>query len=69
MINYITTPFKWFFRLEAASGLVLLFAAIVALYLSNSFLSDYYFDTLNTSGVILSLTHSTSGSNKNPVFS
>ncbi len=47
MINYITTPFKWFFRLEAASGLVLLFAAIVALYLSNSFLSDYYFDTLN----------------------
>ena len=47
MINYITTPFKWFFKLEAASGLVLLFAAIIALYLSNSFLSDYYFDILN----------------------
>ena len=47
MINYITAPFKWFFNLEAASGLVLLFAAIIALYLSNSFLSDYYFDILN----------------------
>ena len=47
MINYITAPFKWFFKLEAASGLVLLFAAIIALYLSNSFLSNYYFDILN----------------------
>ena len=47
MINYITAPFKWFFKLEAASGLVLLFAAIIALYLSNSNLSNYYFDTLN----------------------
>ena len=28
MINYISKPFKWFFKLEAASGLVLLFAAI-----------------------------------------
>ena len=48
MINYITAPFKWFFRLEAASGLVLLFAAIVALILSNSKLSDFYFFILNT---------------------
>ncbi len=47
MIYYITAPFKWFFKLEAASGLVLLFAAIIALYLSNSFLSNYYFDALN----------------------
>ena len=47
MISYITAPFKWFFRLEAASGLVLLFAAIIALYISNSFLSDYYFYILN----------------------
>ena len=31
MINYISKPFKWFFKLEAASGLVLLFAAIIAL--------------------------------------
>ena len=31
MINYITAPFKWFFRLEAASGLMLLIAAIIAL--------------------------------------
>ena len=31
MIDYISKPFKWFFKLEAASGLVLLFAAIIAL--------------------------------------
>ena len=33
MINYISTPFRWFFKLEAASGLVLLFAAIIAIIL------------------------------------
>ena len=44
MINYITTPFKWFFKLEAASGLVLLIGAAVALVLSNSNLSEYYFN-------------------------
>tara|TARA_Y100000590_G_scaffold363795_1_gene421648 strand:+ start:1637 stop:2812 length:1176 start_codon:yes stop_codon:yes gene_type:complete len=48
MINYITAPFKWFFKLEAASGLVLLLAAIVALVLSNTNLSNLYFDILNT---------------------
>ena len=48
MISYITSPFKWFFKLEAASGLLLLIAAIVALILSNSNFNDYYFDTLNT---------------------
>ena len=47
MINYISKPFKWFFKLEAASGLVLLFAAIIALVVSNSNLSDLYFSTLN----------------------
>ena len=47
MINYISKPFKWFFKLEAASGLVLLFAAIVALIISNSDLSTIYFSTLN----------------------
>jgi len=47
MINYISKPFKWFFRLEAASGLVLLFAAIIALIISNSNLSELYFSTLN----------------------
>ena len=47
MINYISKPFKWFFKLEAASGLVLLFAAIIALAISNSNLSDLYFSTLN----------------------
>ena len=47
MINYISKPFKWFFKLEAASGLFLLFAAIIALVVSNSNLSDLYFLTLN----------------------
>ena len=47
MINYISKPFKWFFKLEAASGLVLLFAAIIALVISNSNLSTIYFSTLD----------------------
>ena len=48
MINYITVPFKWFFKLEAASGLVLLIGATIALILSNSGLSGYYFGVLKT---------------------
>ena len=47
MINYLSKPFRWFFKLEAASGLVLLFAAIIALFISNSNLSELYFSTLN----------------------
>ncbi len=47
MINYISQPFKWFFKLEAASGLILLFAAIIALTVSNSSFSDLYFSTLD----------------------
>ena len=46
MINYLSKPFKWFFKLEAASGLVLLIAAIVALIVSNSNLSEIYFHSL-----------------------
>ena len=46
MINYLSKPFKWFFKLEAASGLVLLIAAIFALVISNSNLSELYFHTL-----------------------
>ena len=46
MIQHISKPFKWFFRLEAASGLVLLIAAIFALIISNSDLSQLYFQTL-----------------------
>ena len=65
MINYISKPFKWFFRLEAASGLVLLFAAVVALIISNSNLSALYFSTLdkyifigiNKFGIKLSVLH------------
>jgi Na+:H+ antiporter, NhaA family len=47
MINKLSKPFKWFFQLEAASGLVLLIAAIFALFISNSNLSPLYFDSLN----------------------
>tara|TARA_B100000700_G_C14958674_1_gene815284 strand:- start:370 stop:1542 length:1173 start_codon:yes stop_codon:yes gene_type:complete len=46
MIQHITKPFKYFFKLEAASGLILLFAAILALIISNGNLSDLYFSTL-----------------------
>jgi Na+:H+ antiporter, NhaA family len=65
MIKNLSKPFKWFFKLEAASGLVLLIAAIIALIISNSNLSDIYFDTLkkylfigiNTYGLKLSIHH------------
>ena len=46
MIQQFTKPFKYFFKLEAASGLVLLFAAILALIISNGQLSDIYFSSL-----------------------
>ena len=48
MINYITTPFRWFFKLEAASGLVLVIATVIALFLSNTNLSVYYFNILDS---------------------
>ncbi len=47
MLNYISKPFKWFFKLEAASGLLLLISAIIALIISNSNISSLYFETLN----------------------
>ena len=46
MIKNLSKPFKWFFQLEAASGLVLLIAAIIALIISNSIYSELYFKTL-----------------------
>ena len=65
MIKYLSSPFKWFFKLEAASGLVLLIAAIIALIISNSNYSDLYFHTLekylfigiNNFGLKLSVHH------------
>ena len=48
MINYISAPFKWFFKLEAASGLILLIAAVIALIISNSDFGEDYFNLLNT---------------------
>ena len=65
MINNITKPFRWFFKLEAASVLVLLFSAIIALVISNSELSNLYFNTLekylfigvNNFGIKLSVLH------------
>ena len=47
MIKNITNSFKWFFKLEASSSLVLLFSAIVALIISNSNYANLYFETLN----------------------
>jgi Na+:H+ antiporter, NhaA family len=46
MIRALSKPFKWFFQLEAASGFVLLIAAIIALVISNSKFSELYFSTL-----------------------
>ena len=65
MINYISKPFKWFFKLEAASGLVLLFSAVLALIISNSTYSTLYFEYLqkyifigfNEIGLKLSVLH------------
>ena len=65
MIKTLSKPFKWFFKLEAASGLVLLIAAIIALFISNSIYSEIYFTTLekylfigiNSFGLKLSVHH------------
>ena len=48
MIQYISKPFKYFFKLESASGLVLLFAAVIALFVSNSSLGENYFKILES---------------------
>jgi len=47
MIRIITKPFKEFFKLESASGLVSLFSAAIALVISNSEYANIYFETLN----------------------
>ena len=46
MIQHITKPFKYFFKLESSSGLLLLFAAIIALFISNGNYSEDYFQIL-----------------------
>ena len=48
MINYLTKSFRWFFKLEAASGLLLVTTAIIALIISNSTLRDDYFNLIST---------------------
>ena len=65
MLKYISAPFKWFFKLEAASGLLLLISAIIALIISNSSYSEFYFQILreyvfigiNNFGLKLSILH------------
>ena len=65
MIKYLSTPFKWFFKLEAASGLVLLISAVMALIISNSAYSSLYFEILesylfigiNNFGIKMNLLH------------
>jgi len=46
MIDVITKPFKEFFKLESASGLLLLFAATIALIISNSNFDTLYFGVM-----------------------
>ena len=46
MIDYISKPFKWFFKLEAASGLVLLFDAIIS----------HIIPTINKPGIAIAIT-------------
>jgi len=48
MIGYLSAPFKWFFKLEAASGLLLLISAVIALIISNSDYSSLYFEILES---------------------
>ena len=65
MLKYLSAPFKWFFNLEAASGLLLLISAIIALIISNSSYAEVYFHTLqeyifigiNNFGLKLSVLH------------
>ena len=65
MIKNLSKPFIWFFKLEAASGLILLIVAILALIVSNSNFSDLYFHILeqylfigiNNFGLKLSVHH------------
>ncbi|MFL2896644.1 MAG: Na+/H+ antiporter NhaA [Candidatus Pelagibacter sp.] len=65
MIQYISKSFKWFFKLEAASGILLLISALVALYVSNSNFANFYFQSLdkylfigiNSFGLKLSILH------------
>ena len=65
MLKFLSAPFKWFFKLEAASGLILLISAIIAIIISNSSYAEIYFHTLhkyifigiNNFGLKLSVLH------------
>ena len=65
MLRYLSSSTKSFFKLEAASGLLLLISAVIALIISNSSLSSLYFQTLdkyiflglNNFGLKLSVLH------------
>ena len=65
MIKYLSAPFKWFFKLEAASGLLLLLSAVLALIVSNSdysflyfkILESYFFIGINNFGINMSILH------------
>jgi len=65
MIKYLSAPFKWFFKLEAASGLLLLISAVIAIIISNSnysslyfeILENYFFIGINNFGIKMSILH------------
>lgn len=46
-VELLTSPFMTFFRHEAASGVILLCFAIIALILANTSVATYYYDILN----------------------
>ena len=46
MIQTLSKPFKEFFKLEASSGIILLFSAVIALLISNGSFSSTYFGVL-----------------------
>ena len=52
MIQHLTKPFKYFFKLESSSGFILLFAAILALFISNGSVSEQYFSILQKNIVL-----------------
>ena len=48
MITKISSFFKWYIKHESTAGITLLVMTIIALIISNSFLSDDYFKALKT---------------------
>ena len=48
MINKVSSFFKWYIKHETSAGITLLVMTMLALLVSNSFLSEIYFKELKT---------------------